>query len=106
MASDGAGGGTAIELFVYRIARETGALAAALGGLDGFVFTGGIGEHDAAVRAADHANASAGSASSLDADAPANGRISPAGAPVEVWVIPTDEEAVIARQTRTVAGAD
>ncbi|HUZ63551.1 MAG TPA: acetate/propionate family kinase, partial [Acetobacteraceae bacterium] len=42
----------AIALFVFRIARETGALAAALGGLDGFVFTAGIGEHAAPVREA------------------------------------------------------
>ena len=41
----------AIALFVYRIVREIGSLAAALGGLDGLVFTAGIGEHDAATRA-------------------------------------------------------
>ena len=41
----------AIALFVYRIVREVGSLAAALGGLDALVFTGGIGENDAAVRA-------------------------------------------------------
>ena len=41
----------AIDLFVYRIGRELGSLAAALGGLDAFVFTGGIGENSAAIRA-------------------------------------------------------
>ena len=41
----------AINLFVYRIVREIGSLAAALGGLDALVFTGGIGENDAATRA-------------------------------------------------------
>ena len=41
----------AIDLFVYRIVREIGSLAAALGGLDALVFTGGIGENDAATRA-------------------------------------------------------
>ena len=45
------GGREAIDLFVYRIVREIGSLAAALGGLDGLVFTGGIGEHDSASRA-------------------------------------------------------
>jgi acetate kinase len=41
----------AIDLFVYRIGREIGSLAAALGGLDAIVFTGGIGENDSATRA-------------------------------------------------------
>ena len=41
----------AIALFVYRIVREIGSLAAALGGIDAFVFSGGIGENDAATRA-------------------------------------------------------
>ena len=101
----GAAAEAAIELFVYRIVTEAGAMAAALGGLDGFVFTGGIGEHDAAIRRM-IIERLGWLGLSLAPDAPANGRISPAGASVEVWVIPTDEEAVIARQTRTVAGAD
>ena len=50
MASNDPRAAEAIDLFVYRISRELGSLAAALGGLDAFVFTGGIGEHAAVVR--------------------------------------------------------
>ena len=91
----------AIDLFAYRVATETGAMAAALGGLDGFVFTGGIGEHDAAVRQK-VVDRLAWLGLSLAPNAPNEGLLSPKGAPVEVWVIPTDEEAVIARQTRAI----
>jgi acetate kinase len=95
----------AIALFVYRIVRETGSLAAALGGLDGFVFTAGIGENDAAVRAEVAAGCSwLGFA--LDADRNAGGRgvISRDGAKVKILVVPTDEERNIARYTRNVLG--
>jgi len=90
----------AIALFVYRIVREIGSLAAALGGLDGLVFTAGIGEHDAATRA----EVAAGCGwLGLKLDAARNtlgiGRISADGAPVSVWVVPTDEERIIARYT-------
>ncbi len=51
LASDEPRAKFAIELFAYRIGRELGSLAAALGGLDALVFTGGIGEHAAPVRA-------------------------------------------------------
>ncbi len=97
--SEAPAAGAAVELFAYRVAQLAGGLMAALGGLDGFVFTGGIGEHDARVRAlvADHLR---WLGVAVDPGRPAPGRISPAGSAVEVWVIPTDEEAVIARQTR------
>jgi acetate kinase len=90
----------AIELFAYRIAQLAGGLLASLGGLDGFVFTGGIGEHDHRIRAL-VADRLSWMGLAIDADAPTPGRISPARSAIDVWVIPTDEEAVIARQTMT-----
>lgn len=90
----------AIKLFVFRIARESGALMSSLGGLDGVVFTGGIGENDSMVRSA-VAERLAWTGLKLDAAANAKGtgRISAADARVVAWVIPTDEEATIARHT-------
>jgi acetate kinase len=93
----------AIGLFVYRVVREAGSMAAALGGVDGVVFTGGIGENDAQARA----EIAAGCAwLGLELDAARNaagaGRISRDGSRVEAWVVPTDEEAMIARQTAEV----
>lgn len=91
----------AIELFVYRATRELGALAAVLGGLDALVFTGGIGEHVAAVRAmiCDKARWLG-----IELDAAANSQqltlITTAASRVAACVIPTDEEIVIARHTR------
>ena len=87
-------------LFVYRIGREIGSLAAALGGLDALVFTGGIGENDTATRA----EVSAGCAwLGLTLDAARNrlgsGRISTDSSVMSAWVVPTDEEAMIARHT-------
>lgn len=88
----------AIELFVYRIVREIGSLAAALGGLDHLVFTAGIGEHAALVRDA----VCRGCAwLGLELDATANQRhaqrISTPQSRVGAWVIPTDEERMIAQ---------
>ncbi|WP_414471316.1 acetate/propionate family kinase [Microvirga sp. M2] len=95
----------AIDLFVYRITREIGSLVAALGGLDGLVFTGGIGENDVATRAEVIAGL-AWTGLALDEEANRGGgpRIS-AGSAATVWVIPTNEELVIARQTQSVLGA-
>jgi acetate kinase len=92
----------AIDLFTYRIRREIGSLAAALGGIDGLVFTAGIGENDAATRA-EVINGLAWTGLELDADANARGgpRISRGSGP-SAWVIPTNEELVIARQMRRV----
>ena len=94
----------AIDLFVYRIGRELGSLAAALGGLDGLVFTAGIGEHSAAVRQA-VARAAGWLGLTLDAAANAGSGtglrcISTADSKVAVWVVPTDEELMIARDTQ------
>jgi len=95
----------AITLFVYRIVRETGSLAAALGGLDGFVFTAGIGENDAAVRAEVAAGCHwLGVALDADRNAKGQGVISRDGAKVKVLVVPTDEERNIARYTSKVLG--
>jgi acetate kinase len=91
----------AIALFVYRVVREIGSMAAALGGLDGLVFTGGIGEHDAAARN-DIVAGCAWLGLRLDSalnTAGRSGRISSSQSEGEVWVIPTDEERMIAEHT-------
>jgi acetate kinase len=95
----------AIALFVYRIVRETGSLAAALGGLDGMVFTAGIGENDAATRAEVVAGCEwLGLALDTDRNSAGQGVISRDGAKVKVLVVPTDEERMIARYTGKVLG--
>lgn len=97
----------AVELFVYRIARETAALAGSLGGLDGFVFTGGIGEHAAAIRSAVCERLAWLSVIPHKAANDAHsGRISAAGSRVDVRVITTDEEITIARHTLETLRAD
>jgi acetate kinase len=93
----------AIALFVYRVVREIGSLVSALGGLDGLVFTAGIGENDPATRA----EVGAGCRwLGLELDDARNsrgaGRISADHSKVSTWVIPTDEERMIARHTRAV----
>jgi acetate kinase len=97
----------AVELFVYRIGRELGSLAAALGGLDALVFTAGIGEHAAPIRER-VCRAAAWLGVELDPAANATGGpcISTTGSRVPVWVIPTNEELMIARHTRTLVAAD
>ena len=94
-------GEAAIDLFVYRIGRELGSLAAALGGLDAIVFTAGIGEHSRAVRERVCRDA-AWLGVELDTAANARGgpRISTPASRVAAWVIPTNEELMIARHTR------
>ncbi len=90
----------AVELFAFHIARETGALAMTLGGLDGFVFTAGIGEHAAPVRRmVCERLAWLGVAIDDAANERGGPCISAAGSRVAVWVIPTDEELMIARHT-------
>ena len=96
----------AIDLYVYRLHQQLGSLAASLAGLDALVFTAGIGENSALVRQRvcqdaawlgieldEAANQAAGSGARC---------ISTAGSRVAVWVIPTDEEWMIARHTQTV----
>jgi acetate kinase len=97
---------TAVDLYVYRIGRELGSLAAALGGLDALVFTGGIGENSAAIRARVCRDA-AWLGVDLDAAANETGgpRISTASSRTAAWVMPTNEELMIARHTlRLIAG--
>jgi acetate kinase len=91
----------AVDLFVYRIRRELGSLAAALGGLDALVFTGGIGENSAAIRERICRDA-AWLGLRLDPAANKRGgpRISAKGSRVSAWAIPTNEELMIARHTR------
>jgi acetate kinase len=88
----------AIELFVYRITRELGSLVAALGGLDVLVFTGGIGEHSAAIRE-QVCNRARWLGIEFDPSANAAGgpRITTGTSRVSAWVIPTDEDLMIAR---------
>lgn len=100
LASGDAQARVAIDLFVYRAAREIGSLAAALGGLDALIFTGGIGEHAAPVREQICLQCAW---LGIELDAAANARhatrIGTNGARASTWVIPTDEEIVIARHT-------
>lgn len=93
----------AVELFVYRIGRELGSLAAALGGLDALVFTAGIGEHSAPIRE-QICQTAAWLGVKLDPAANAAGAscISSADSRIPVWVIPTNEELMIARHTRRI----
>jgi acetate kinase len=97
----------AIDLFVYRIGRELGSLAAALGGLDAIVFTAGIGEHAPPIRERVCRNA-AWLGVELDRDANAAGgpRISAPSSRTTAWVIPTNEELMIARHTRDLLEKD
>jgi acetate kinase len=90
----------AIDYFVHRAAKEIGALAASLGGLDGLVFTAGIGENSPAIRARIMERC-AWLGLTLDPEANARGglRISAADSKVSAWVVPTNEELMIARHT-------
>ena len=91
----------AVELFVYRINRELGSLVGALGGLDALVFTGGIGENAAPIR---ERVCQAAAWLGLECDARANALQSPCisqkDSRVRAWVIPTDEELMIALHTK------
>lgn len=106
VASDAPGARLAIELYVYRIGRELGSLAAALGGLDAIVFTAGIGENSSLIRAR-VCEAAAWLGVQVDPAANAAGgpRISAPGSRVPAWVLPTDEEAMIARHVRALLSA-
>jgi len=91
----------AVDLFVYRIGREIGSLAAALGGLDALVFTAGIGERAVPIRERVCRDAAwLGVALDQEANAKNGPRISPADGRVPVWVVPTNEELMIARHTQ------
>jgi acetate kinase len=107
LASDAPRARLAVDLFVYRIGREIGSLAAAMGGLDGLVFTGGIGEHAREIRERVCGNAAwLGLEFDPAANADGRSRISAPFSRVSAWVIPTNEELMIARHTRQVISAD
>lgn len=98
LASDEPSARGAIDLFVYRIGRELGSLAAVLRGIDAIVFTAGIGEHAAQIRARVCQNARwLGVALDEVANARNGPRISTPNASVSAWVIPTDENLMVAR---------
>ncbi len=93
----------ALDVYVWEIRRQLGGMLVALGGCDAIVFTGGIGENGASIRAAvcdglgelgivldDTTNASTRSSET---------RIDAAESRAQVWVIPTNEEVIVARQT-------
>jgi acetate kinase len=96
----------AIDLYRYRIRRELGSLAAALGGVDAIVFTAGIGENSPAIREAVCRDAAW---LGLEFDEAANSaggpRISAASSRVAAWVLPTNEELMIARHTSRIVAA-
>jgi acetate kinase len=95
----------AIDYFVYRVRKEIGALAAVLGGIDALVFTAGIGENSAEIRRR-ICEASAWLGIELDpkANESRGPKISAAGSKASVWVIPTNEELMIARHTGMLLG--
>jgi len=95
----------AIDYFVYRAAKEVGSMAAVLGGVDGLVFTAGIGENSPEIRSR---ICKASSWLGIELDDPSNlkngPRISTPGSKVSTWVIPTNEELMIARHTGALLG--
>jgi len=95
----------AVDYFVYQAAKQIGALAAVLGGIDGLVFTAGIGENSAEIRQR-ICRASAWLGIELDeaANAKRGPRISLPSSKVSAWVIPTDEELMIAQHTGRLLG--
>lgn len=90
----------AVDLFVYRICRELGSLIAAMGGIDALVFTAGIGEHAPEIR---HRVCSGSTWLDFDVDEAANAaggpRLTRPGSRTSAWMIPTDEDLMIARHT-------
>jgi acetate kinase len=109
--ADGASeAGEAIALFNHRLRREAGALIATLGGLDLLAFTGGIGEHDASVRAAlseglVYLGVQLDAEANLAADGSAALPIHASGSRVQVWVVPTDEGRVAAQAAWRLLGS-
>ena len=93
----------AIEYFVYRIAMHTGMLAAAMEGFDGFVFTGGIGENSRRIRAEIIRRLGwLGAELDVSANQGQTGLVSGSASRIPFYVIPTDEELMIARHTMAV----
>lgn len=107
LASDEPAAKQAVALFVYRIGRELGSMAAAIGGIDALVFTAGIGEHAAEIRRRVCEDAAW---LGLDPDQSANvagaALMTRQGSRTSAWVIPTDEDLMIALHTWTLLNAD
>jgi acetate kinase len=107
LASDVPAAKEAVVLFAYRIGRELGSMAAALGGIDALVFTAGIGEHTPEVRRRVCENAAW---LGVDLDQGANlagsARITNMGSRTSAWVIPTDEDLMIARHVWTLTKSE
>jgi acetate kinase len=107
LTSDAPRAKLAVALYLYRVGRELGSLAAALGGLDAIVFTAGIGENAAVLRERVCRDAAW---LGVELDAPANAaggpRIATTASRVSAWVVPTNEEVMIARHTRTLLVAE
>ena len=100
LASDTSGAARALDYLVYRIAREAGALAAAMGGIDGIVFTAGIGERSPAIRRRVMERLRwLGFELNSDSNERHGPLISSTGSRLKAYVIPTDEEQMIARHT-------
>lgn len=95
----------AVDYFVYRVAREIGALTAVLGGIDALVFTAGIGENSPEIR---QRICEASAWLGIEVDDAANSerlpKISTSRSKISVWVIPTNEELMIARHTGALLG--
>jgi acetate kinase len=95
----------AVDYFVYRAAKEIGALAAVLGGIDALVFTAGIGENSAEIRRRIcELSAWLGIILDVDANTAASPRITTRESRVSAWVIPTNEELMIARHMSRLLG--
>ena len=95
----------AIDMFTYRAAKEIGAMSVVLGGVDRIVFTGGIGEHDASVRAAICARlASLGVALDVARNREGHGVLTRDGSPCSAQVLPSQEDEQIARHTAALCG--
>lgn len=103
-----AGAGHALDVYAYEVRKSIGALAAAMGGLDALAFTGGMGENSSRLRSR-ICSGLGFLGIELDPDrnerAKDEARVSPEGARVAAWVIPTDEERILVRQARELLAA-
>ena len=105
LASDDPDARLAIDYFVYRAAKEVGSLASVLEGVDGLVFTAGIGENSPEIRKRIcEACSWLGVKLDLDANSGKGPRVSSPGSKISVWMIPTNEELMIARHTGALLG--
>ena len=96
----------ALDYFAYRVGLYAGMLAAALGGLDAFVFTAGIGENSAAMRARIVEKlAWLGAVLDPEANAAGSASIAAGGSRIALYIVPTDEELMIARHTLALLSA-